>query len=358
MKIEIHPLVPEQDGRFYVHLFGALRRCRDARDISQPRPAPLMKEPRVHESAWVRIDGRDVFFDMSDHVFLFDLPALERCAVYFKANLNRDVARKVLDRAGLGSLAAKLQAFAFFAPNLATCRRMRRWLAPSVSLLPRRDVCHVVGVYVNPLMEGTPSVFETGRGLEQPGLYHFWVRRHVQEALQAEGLRGCYRLTSRGNRAIEDGRNVVANLSNRRFLWEMLRSRFVVVNTLPHAVFPWKVTESLALGRPIVIERPPLVEQPAPFELREGVHFLSLIPDDGGFEAEASLDDPRSYRVLRSIDLAALRDRARWLAAQARDPNVVQRMTAAVRRYAGEALAPETVARYVCDVVERAGTTG
>jgi hypothetical protein len=214
----------------------------------------------------------------------------------------------------------------------------------------------VVGVYANPLREGQRSVFEPGGGAGQPGPYHFWIRRHTQEALQAAGLSGCYRLASRGNPAIEDGQNVRPNLGNRRFLWEMLRARFVVVNTLPHAVFPWKVTESLALGRPMLIERPPLVEQPAPFALREGEHFLSLMPECGGFDAGAPIDDPRSYRVLGPVDLAALRARARELAARVRDPEVVAHMTAAVRRYAREALAPETVAKHVCEVVARAAS--
>ena len=51
-----------------------------------------------------------------------------------------------------------------------------------------------------------------------PARYHFWIRYHVQQALRDAGVSGYYRLTSRGNRDIEDNQLIFPNLSERKFM--------------------------------------------------------------------------------------------------------------------------------------------
>lgn len=80
---------------FYRHFLSALVEHAGALGTAEPRPLPRMTKPREHESCWVKWGREWVFFDMSDHVQLFDLEALKRCVVYFKANLHRGIAGRI-----------------------------------------------------------------------------------------------------------------------------------------------------------------------------------------------------------------------------------------------------------------------
>ena len=54
--------------------------------------------------------------------------------------------------------------------------------------------------------------------------------------LQQAGVDGYYRLTSRSNRELEDGRLIFPNLTENSYIRKMLASQFTVINTLPHAI--------------------------------------------------------------------------------------------------------------------------
>ena len=81
---------------FYAYFLSALTEHAAARTTDDPRPVPRLLKPREHESCWIRCDGKLVFFDMSDHIQLLDVEALKVADIYFKANLHRGVARRVL----------------------------------------------------------------------------------------------------------------------------------------------------------------------------------------------------------------------------------------------------------------------
>jgi len=352
MKIDLFEPRLARDPGFYRHVFRALIRCRGARTVEDPRPLPQVTEPRQHVSAWTRFDGHLVFFDMSDHVFFYDLEALKRCDVYFKTNLNRGVTDKVLAQDGLESHRAKIVPFFSFAGylDLFNRRSLRNRVVGALSPR-RRDVSHIVGVYENLVHDGETSIFAEGGPQATPARYHFWVRYHVRTELERAGLTGYYRLTSRNNPAIEDGALVRPNLSQRAYIRQILSSSFTVINTLPHALLPWKASESLHLGRPVVLDTAPLVEIPEPFTLKPGVHFLELMPGLGDFDRAASLDDPNSYRLFAPLDLGVLAERCAWLERQVSDRDRVAFMCEAAVRYSERVLNCATVADYVCDAV-------
>ena len=157
MTVILYPTDPRQEAGFYRFLFAALRRHAGARLASGPRPLPRLEQPRQHESVWIEWDGARILMDMSDHVFLFDLPALERCDLYFKANLNPALARKILVRAGLENHAAKLRPYLFLPPTLAGCARLERCLRPLRRGNGRPfDFCHVVASTRIPFSPGCP----------------------------------------------------------------------------------------------------------------------------------------------------------------------------------------------------------
>lgn len=353
MKILLYEPERLNEGFFHV-IYRALIKCKAAQPASGPRPLPRIVKPREHTSAWADFDGHRVVFDMNDHVFFYDLPALESCEVYFKSNLNWEVTRKVLAAAGKLDLAAKILPIFFFSPDPVHDRRFRKlnWLRNFGRT--RYDVCHVVGVYRNDVMDNVPSPFTAGgTDAMDPSPYHFWIRFHIQQALREAGIPGYYRLTSRGNKALEDHRNVFPNLNAWTYSNRLTDGRLTMVNTLPHAVLPWKAAESLAMGRPLIFERPPLVEMPEPFGLKQDIHYLELLPEVGGFDAQAPLDNPASYRVLKPVHIGYFAQRAEWLKGVLADRDRIAGMTEHALHYADHVLTDPVVADFICEHVHR-----
>jgi len=352
MTVLLYPRDSRQDEGFYRFLFEALRRHAGARMTAAPRPVPRMEKPRQHESVWIDWDGIQVLVDMSDHVFLFDLPALKSCDIYLKANLNISLAEKILAQAGVTEESRKIRPFFFLPPTLTSCARLARWSCPFRSGDWRPfDYCHIVGVYDNPFLTGAPPEAD----LDIPAgvrTNHFWSRYHVQRALKGTGMKGFSRLTSRGNPALLDKGGVVrANLDSRIFLLVMTASRATILNTLPHAVFPWKVWESVALGVPFVVERRPLMTMPKALELAPGRHYLELLPELPGFDESLDPDDPRAYRLFPEIRLERLQERAEWLKDEIRNRSRMAEMRAEVDSYRRRVLRPEFMAEFFGETV-------
>lgn len=354
MKILIHePDLIHRRGfnGFFAYFLSALIRHKGAHPTDAPRPLPRVMKPREHESAWIQADGHLVFFDMSDHVFFYDIEALKRCDAYFKANLNWSVTDRVLTASGMVEHRPKIVPFMFFADQLDRYPRQRAWNALWRGRRRRHDVCAITGVYMNPVHDGEPSIFRDPSAPITPANYHFWIRHQCHQALQQAGVTGYFRLTSRANRALEDHVTVFPNLSQRAFARHIFDASATLVNTLPHAVLPWKATESLAMGRPLILDTAPRIEMPPPFALKPGVHFLELFPGLDGFAPEAPLDDPRSYRCLSRIPAETFTARAQWLRDRLRDRALIDSLTETANRYATTILRKDVVADYICDTI-------
>jgi hypothetical protein len=360
MTIHLYEADLRNDGLFRF-LYRALMECKGAKCVGDPRPLPRMVKPRDHRSAWATFDGHPVFFDMSDHAFLYDLAALARCEVYFKTNLNRPLTERVLGRAERLCDLPKVVPFVSLAPNIDELQqyaaRRRDGMRGTVHrfvlgvLGGRYDVCHIAGIYMNPLQQDPPALLERGTPAP-PAHYHYWIRFHCQQALKEAGISGYYRLIAKGD-AWVDNKWVFRRLSMERYAARIFRARMAVVNTLPHALLPWKATESLALGRPLIIERAPLMEMPEPFRLERDVHYLELFPAVGGFDSSADLEDPRSARIFPAIAPETFRARAEWLKSVLADGEAVDDMTENAQRYSREILRAQVVSDYVCDSVRR-----
>lgn len=354
MKIELFETCHVKEKGFFRYLFRALIRYKSARLVSDSRPLPRLMAPREHSSAWARFDGHLIFFDFSDHVFLYDIEALKQCDVYFKVNLHRGVANKVMDKSGTVEHGAKILPFVWFAGNLESYRPdllLNRLMF--LGTKPVYDVCNVVGVYNNYLAKGEKSIFDGDGPPADPARYHFWMRYHVQRALKDAGVSGYYRLTSRGNRNIEDNQLIFPNLSERKFMRTIVASRFTLINTLPHALLPWKASESLMLGRPFIVERSPLVDMPEPFQLRPNVHYLEIFPGFGDFDVMADVEDMHSYRILDHMKIDQFREGAKKIAVAVENRDLVSYMTEQVRQYSTTVLSPCFIADFICEQVEK-----
>ena len=338
---------------FYRHFLSALVDCCGARPTDEERPLPRMTKPREHESCWIKWNGNWVLFDMSDHVQLLDLEALKLCSVYFKANLHRGIANRILCENDLLGHQPKLVPFLFFSEGLAEFIRDAKWRRILRRDRPSYDVCFVMGVYENLVRDGEKSPFEYMNEPITPASYHFWIRWHIMTALKEAGIPGYYRLTSRANRALEDDCNVNSNLLRREFSRKISAGRITTVCTLPHALFPWKASESFVLGRPLLIEQAPLTETPGPFMPVAGKHYLELLPEIGAFNSDVPLSDPESYRLLTRIPVEHFHQRAEWLRGELSNRTRLAEMGEACRNYAEHAYKPETVATYIRDEIEK-----
>ena len=338
---------------FYGYFLSALVEHVGARGTDKPRPLPRMTQPREHESCWVNWNGHGVFFDMSDHVQLLDMDALALCSVYFKANLHRGIATRLLREAGRLDDQHKLVPFLFFSEGLQDFendyRRRRFWRRDR----PKTDICFVMGVYENPVREGGISPFVDITQPMTPAAYHFWIRWHIMQALQEAGIPGYYRLTSRANRALEDGRNVHSNVSRRQFSRRITDGRLTAVCTFPHALFPWKASESFVLGRPLLIEQKPVTETPDWFNPVAGTHYLELFPGTGDFDETSEMEQPESYRILQRIPLERFRERAHWLKEVLQNRTQLEDMAAACREFALHAYNKQRVADFISMEVQK-----
>jgi hypothetical protein len=333
--------------RHFQYMLSALIKHSGAHGTKEPRPLPAITQPREHKSCWIQWDGKLIFFDMSDHVQLMDLNALALCSVYFKANLHRGVANRILAENGLTEHEQKLAPFLYFSEGLEVFRREAFWRRILRQDLPKYDLCFIMGVYENPIRDGGRSPFEHPDEPMTPAAYHFWIRWHTMQALRAAGISGYYRLTSRANPALEDGVNVCANLSRKEFSRRITEGCITAVCTFPHALFPWKASESFTLGRPILIEQSPLTATPRPFMLKSGEHFLEFLPGSGDFDAMAPLSAAASYRILKRIPMALFTERAEWLKQVLSDRNHMEEMRLACRRFSENAYNKKSVAEYI-----------
>lgn len=338
-----------REGGFFRFLFRALQKG-GASVVEEPPFHCERQTKRHHEGAWANIEGAMVFFDMSDHVFDFDFLALRNADIYYKANLNSEIARRVLINKQLLNYFEKLRPFTFLPPSLHLCGRVRKWNVAKI--LPRFSFFHVVGVYENMVASATPDPFDIPNGLVAPHVMHFWIRWHFSNILKRLDPRGLTRVTSRGERLIEDGINVFPNINHHLYLMRMATAQFTVLNTFPHAVYPWKAFESIGLGRPFVLERRPLIEVPDAFRLEEGIHYLEVIPEFGAFDGEAGLNDPRSYRILSVPPLNELEEGLRRVVEVFQDRDRAEEMQWQCQRFASERLIPDFVVQWILEDVK------
>jgi len=355
VKIELYESRHLREAGFFQFLFRALQKHEKAIVSEEKRPVPSGSEGnRSHAGAFARFGGRLIFFDMSDHVFDLDYNALEECDLYFKANYNEEIIKRTLDGKGKTNHMGKLHPFLFFPPSLPKCHMYRKAFHNFVKVLPtaRYNICHIVGVYENPFLEKVEGTGHPEKTVLEPHEVHFWIRRLFSEALSEMDMPAFTRLTSRGNQSIEDGTHVQANINHWHYLYRLIRSKITVLNTYPHAVYPWKAFESLALGVPFCLEQTPLITLPEEFSPKPEIHYIEILPAFGNFSSEADLKDPASYRILKLPSKERVREGFERLKTLLMDRVRWEEMQSNCRIFAEERLNPAYVASWVRNKVE------
>ena len=58
----------------------------------------------------------------------------------------------------------------------------------------------------------------------------------------------------------------------------IFKSNLGIVNTIPHRIFPWKVTEMISLGTPFAIDERPITKFPPFIKLNPDEHYIEIFP--------------------------------------------------------------------------------
>ncbi len=292
-----------KNWRFLKFLYDSIKQGYQTSESVEINPYDRTNiEGRELLSTTLEWDGKKLFFDLSDHAFLWNLDALEQCDLYFKANLHWGIACKFLGEEYINKYRGKIAPFLLFAPDLSHLLR-RRSLYNASAIFQKYDVCQVVGVYRNHTKNSSRLLSEVGIDEQcSPDAFHFWIRFWVHKYLSESKLKHFSRLTSKGQVEQEDGLVIHPSIKKYRFFQKIAASRFQFVNIMPHALLPWKAYEGVALDTPLVLDHNPLMEMPEGFEMVENEHYLSLFGSKFEFDLDVSTEDPSCYRLLHSLE--------------------------------------------------------
>ena len=254
------------------------------------RPKKNKFSPRTHISMWADINDELYFFDKSDHIQEIDINALLICEKYFKDNYNKSIIYKILKKYELLSYQDKIKPFF---PTCDVTKFYERALNTNFSY--KYDIAQILSLYTSPDKIFTHEYRKSYRHAYD----HGFIRYNTFQLLN--GLSDL---------------NVYINLSSKDKSWnyphyfhyldflqyskELLSSKIAVVNTIPHRIFPWKVTEMICLGIPIAIDERPITQFPHFIKLNPNEHYLEIFPGISYLNEDLNLDpfDISSYSAL------------------------------------------------------------
>ena len=253
-------------------------------------------------------DGKKLYFDLSDHAFLWNLDALEQCDVYFKANLHLGIAEKFLEKECFAKNQHKIAPFLLFSPNTKQLIKKRKLYKWASKIGKTCEVNHVVEAFQNRLKDSKilNDKMEIRKDLS-PDEYHFAIRNLTHRLLSQGELNSYSILTSKGQKGIEDGSSIHPTLNKHLYFLKLISGNYEFINIMPYAFLPWKVTEGLAFDRPLILDHNPLMEMPVGFELKEGTHFLSLLGNRFEFGLDHDSDNPACCRLLNPVSETDMR---------------------------------------------------
>ena len=312
----------------------------------------LNLEGRQHLSTVINWGGKRLFFDLSDHAFLWNVDALEKCDVYFKANLHRGIAKKFLPSELWERCSAKVYPFLLFAPEIELLSKANALFRIGVWHRPL-DVTQIVGVYRNHALHSGETL--NTRAIPEdcsPDEYHFWIRFLTHKFLGSSGLKVCSKLTSKGQKEQEDHITIHPSVNKYMFFRKLAASRYQFVNVMPHALFPWKMTEGLAFGTPTIVDHNPLMEMPRHFTMEEGTHYLSLLGNQFDFDLGVDPENPAAYRLLDPLNQESLELAFERLFARIEDRDSYQTLLHNLNDFRKSKLTAENICRIVTEPLE------
>lgn len=338
---------------FLDYLYRCLEKCGNVSYFgeSQLEFTSVLNQNREHLSTVVKFEGKLLVFDLSDHAFLWDTGALDNCDVYFKANLNWKIAERYIGEHLSESNRQKIAPFMLFTHSLFKVNRMK-WCYSLGAMMEKYDVCQITGIYRNYLLDnhgGDAFPLASSKSADE---YHFWIRYLTHKYLEESGVNSFTRLTSKGQKDQEDRNSVFGTVNKHEYLRKMCASRFKFVNVMPHALYPWKATESVIMETPLILDHDTMMELPEPFLLRENEHFISLLGKRFDFDSGLDLEDPHSYRLLNLVESAEFSEAMESLIERINDAELHKYMKHQVIALKKRLIDPSNLLRYILSLVE------
>ena len=280
----------ELNNVFFSYLLEILTSHGLKLNIWKKRPLPNKTFPRAHVSMWAEIDDELIFFDKSDHIQEIDLNALAICSKYFKDNYNSVEISRVLKYHSCDSYFEKIKPF-FPMANIGFFKR--KFLD---NLHKNIDLIQIMGLYT------IPENFQRieYRNNSPTGYDHGFIRYELYKVIKnySGDLKFlCNLSTKDGSKSkLIDSKFIPKN----RYYHLLKKSKFGIVNTIPHRILPWKFTEMISLGCIPVLDQKPLTQHPDIFSMKPDFHYIEIFPKISFFDK--SLDShPYALNSYRSL---------------------------------------------------------
>jgi hypothetical protein len=254
------------------------------------RPLPNKNKPRNHVSMWVEIDDSLIFFDKSDHIHELDTHALLICDKYFKDNYNKIQIIRLLTKLDMLDHYNKIK------PFFSTCDVDKFFRISNTSQNKKiYDIAQIMSLYTSP-----NNIFNDDYKFKYRHAYdHGYIRYKTFNLLNdIKNLNIYINLSAKDKSWNYPSSSSYLNFSE--YSNRLLSSNIGIVNTIPHRVFPWKVTEMISLGIPIAIDEKPITQFPKFFNIKPNFHFVEIFPGITNFSNDLNLDpnDITSYSAL------------------------------------------------------------
>ena len=232
------------------------------------RPLPNQNKPRTHVSMWVEIDDSLIFFDKSDHIQEIDTSALLICDKYFKDNYNRIQIIRLLNNFDMLDHYNKIK------PFFSTCDVDKFINISNTSSIKKKyDIAQIMSFYTSP-----DKFFTDDYKLKYRHAYdHGFIRYKTFQLInEINNLNTYINLSTKDKSWYYPSSSSYLNFFD--YTNRLLSSNIGIVNTIPHRVFPWKVTEMICLGIPLAIDEKPITQFPAFYNFKPDIHFVEIFP--------------------------------------------------------------------------------
>ena len=246
----------------------------------KPRPINNKSEPRPHVSMWVDVNGDLYFFDKSDHIQEIDYDALSICDKYFKDNYNETEIYRLLNYNNQIHDFKKIKPFF----PLGDIKRFYSYYKNN-DYENNFDLCQIMSLYTSPKLfksdgyrESYPSAFD-----------HSFIRYKTFELLSSnKKIKSFINLSTKDKTWFYPINSNYLGFDD--YCQFIIKSNLGIVNTIPHRIFPWKVTEMISLATPFAIDERPITKFPPFIKLNPDEHYIEIFPGVSSLDLNPEAD--------------------------------------------------------------------
>ncbi|MBF89551.1 MAG: hypothetical protein CMG75_07770 [Candidatus Marinimicrobia bacterium] len=244
------------------------------------RPKKNKMEPRSHVSMWADINGELYFFDKSDHIQEIDIEALDICGKYFKDNYNEIEIKRVLSQENKMNHFDKIKPF-FSVGDIYRFYKFSQNNSFDIDF----DLCQIMSLYTSPLNFVKKGYQKNYRS----AFDHSFIRYKTFNLLKSsKEIKSHINLSTKDKTWFYPKNSQYLGFNEYSKL--IMKTKIGIVNTIPHRIFPWKVSEMISLGTPFAVDEKPITQFPPFIKLNINEHYIDIFPGVSSFNHDLNAD--------------------------------------------------------------------